>query len=69
MFVAKFPGSMYATLATKAGPKYAHTCRLRKAGSHLNRMRPFMVTAGCGVSVIEQITPSRGELVQVYRSK
>lgn len=27
MFVAKFPGSMYATDATKAGPRYHHAWR------------------------------------------
>jgi hypothetical protein len=52
MLVAKFPGSMYATLATNAGPKYAQTCRLRNAGSHLNRIRPFNEAVAWGESAM-----------------
>ncbi|GGG65574.1 hypothetical protein GCM10011585_04100 [Edaphobacter dinghuensis] len=45
MLVAKFPGSIYATEATNAGPKYAHNSLCR------NPNRDFF-GAGVGIEVV-----------------
>ena len=40
MFVAKLPGSMYATEATKAGPKYVQSSRRPRPGPVSTTGRP-----------------------------